>query len=485
MTAETEWSEEEEAGGLQVRDLLHWSAFALQAVWRRRRLAAVVLLAGMAVTFGATALRPTEYEVEVRVLANSTETFSTLVNPRRSVPQGLEQRVRAAAERIRSRQSRARLIDMTNLQALLEERRGSLAKLQASMREAISGPPDPVLVRAGLLVAIDKSLSVSVAYERVIIMRVVWNDAAIATALAQAALEQLMETERDRELAQLNDTIEVLDRSIGRARARLSETSDRLEALIREKESDMMRRSRIRRGTSRTMSFRRPGSSSSDEAAQLDPVLQARERALREAERTWQRQRDAATTRLARLRESLGPQHPDVRDAERAAAQASVVPAELEALRAEVESLIAQEQTGENGPRRFQVVQFPLSETAYAALTSDPEVESVMTELRDYITQYNDILDRKEDAELEVDMARTGFAHRYDVTKPPVMPLKPRHSVTHFLQAAGLVFSLLFAVLVCAVADLRSGLVLAAFQVERATGLPLLDEQGIGNSHDA
>lgn len=315
MTPEQEWNEEE-AGGLQLADVLHWSSFAAHAVWRRRRLAVAVFLAGVLGTLGITELRPKEYAVEVRILANSTDTISSLVNPRRTAPRSLEERVRAAAERIRSRESRARLIDATDLAALIKERRGALAQLRASIIETIAGPSDPVLVRAGLLKALDANLSVSVAYERVLIMTVVWNDPVIATALAQAALDQFMETERNRELEQLSDTIDVLDRSISRARARLSETSDRLEALIREKESDMMRRSRLRRDT-RTMSFRRPGALS-DTDGDLDPAVREKQQALRDAERTWQRQRDQAVARLTRLRESLGPQHPDVREIGRA-----------------------------------------------------------------------------------------------------------------------------------------------------------------------
>jgi uncharacterized protein involved in exopolysaccharide biosynthesis len=479
MSPELLENDYDEGKRLSPRDVLNWLLFARHAVRRRRWLAACVFVIGTLVTIGGVALRSKQYRVEVRVLARSADVLANLVNPRRPTTSRDQRDLLAGAEeQIKSRQSRTQVIEATKLDRVVLVENGFVAKLKAQIREALFDRPDAKLLHKALLKALDDNIQVSVYDQRVLVIRVTWNDPHVTRALAQAVLDQFLAGKRERELAELKDTVTILERTLIRSRAQLEEKSRRLENLIVEKEADLKRRlgSASVRDTSRVISFQRPVAAPQEqERAPPSEALRQKRQELDRARGQWQRRLDRANSTLARLKDSLGPRHPDVQSATREAMQAAVIPAELEALEAEYRKLAAQEEA-EAAPEPFTVVKMPLSEAAYAAISTDPDVEALMTELHEIVAEFNELTDRRSDAELEIEMTSTGFTHRFLVTEPPAVPLHPTRSLSGPLRFVGIVLSFILAVLACMVADLMAGRIFETFQIERSLGLEIIGE---------
>jgi len=96
--------------------------------------------------------------------------------------------------------------------------------------------------------------------------------------------------------------------------------------------------------------------------------------------------------------------------------------------------------------------------------------------VRDARFQYQQIVERVNAAQLELDAVRAAFKYRYNVIWPPQLPKDPVSPNPTKILGAGFLAALFFAVLAAAAPDLRSGRILQRWQVERGLGLPILAE---------
>ena len=77
---------------------------------------------------------------------------------------------------------------------------------------------------------------------------------------------------------------------------------------------------------------------------------------------------------------------------------------------------------------------------------------------------------------LELDAARAAFKYRYRVVKPAELPKQPTRGQPATALLAGLLGGAALALLAAVVADLRAGLALERWQLERQLGLRVLAE---------
>ncbi|HVU05890.1 MAG TPA: hypothetical protein VHE30_29275 [Polyangiaceae bacterium] len=104
----------------------------------------------------------------------------------------------------------------------------------------------------------------------------------------------------------------------------------------------------------------------------------------------------------------------------------------------------------------------------------DPATEA---QIQFAVAKYSEVRTQISSARIDLDLAQAAFHYRYSVVvppEPPIAPIKPKVSV---LIAAGLGVAVLLGVLAAVLAELRSGRLVARWQVERLLkGVPVLAE---------
>jgi len=104
----------------------------------------------------------------------------------------------------------------------------------------------------------------------------------------------------------------------------------------------------------------------------------------------------------------------------------------------------------------------------------DPAHEYARARMRFAISKYESLLDRIEAARIELDTARAAFKYRYTVVRPSQVPRHPSRPDVPLLVLSGVIGGALAAVGAAVSASLLSGKLHEPWQLERATGLPML-----------
>ena len=96
--------------------------------------------------------------------------------------------------------------------------------------------------------------------------------------------------------------------------------------------------------------------------------------------------------------------------------------------------------------------------------------------LRDARFSYQQMIERINSAQLELDAARAAYKYRYAVIWPAQLPKKPVSPKPQKVLGLGTLASFLLAVFAATMAEVRAGRVVERWQVERTLGLAVLAE---------
>jgi uncharacterized protein involved in exopolysaccharide biosynthesis len=450
--------------------------FIVRAARRRRRLAVVVFIATILASVGALSLMDRVYLVKTRILTNKNYIIPNLVTPQRPIPRAADAPTRGVTELMKSRESLGAIVDDADLVATWTENRSGFGRLKDSARSAILGEMSDEDMRSALVELIDSNLQVYTAGD-VVVTRVEWHHPETTMRIAQAAQQRFLETRRDSDLGEVRETLSILDDKVKEAQGRLDAAKADVERRMKEgsgggAEIPM-----------KTVTVKRSGPAPDPN---LVAQLQVTKRDLGELqgqigtlEKGHRRRLDDAQRALTRLRESLGPAHPDIQQAVRLVEERSRPPSQLNALRqreAELLGIMAsiEDQMGTYGNPVTQTIRVPDEEALDQRRRMDPAMETALKALEERIRRHNQALYQLEIAKTELITAQAAFEYRYVVTLPPLMPkrhVKPKIPVI----LGGGVFAALFLALFFAVlADLRSRRVVEPWQVEAVTDVPVL-----------
>ena len=428
---------------------VHWARLALDAVRRRKALAALAFVAGLVATGGYLAVRaqsPT-YRVEARILAQRQQASPSVV---RSVYMDLP--TRSAWEIVHRRDN---LIALARRAGLLPDVPGAAGDAKARGDSAAAATPDqddedPL---EGVVARLDERLLVTVE-EGTIAIRLDWDDPRQAYEIVQGAVENFLESRHLQEVSAIDEVLAVLSAKAGTLRRELEGAT-----------ADARRRPTMARGGTPTPP------QASEELIRLRSQLESRQRGLQEVEEVRRRRAAELQAQLDQARNTLSSAHPTVIGLRNDIESLTYDSPQIARLREEVRQArrAYQERLAREG--------FP--STPFAAAAPPPldlggrEEDQRVRELR---MQYESLALQLQTAQVERDAARAAFKYRYDVIWPPRLPRDPVSPRPMRIFALGLLASLLLAILAAAAPDLLQGRIVQRWQVERLLGLEVLGE---------
>lgn len=393
----------------EARRVVH---FVRQAVRGHRLFIATVFLLFAIVGGLAAAFLPRTYSANVRLLAKKNFLMPALVDPQRAVPFGAEAPAQSATELIMDRSAVLAVVRSANLVASWEKDRPAIFRWKDAARKRLVGAPSTEDMEGAITELLLTRLRVNV-QEDVIAVRVTWWSPDAAVAILNQTIARFMTARRRLDISTIQASRDVLAASVAE-----------LRPVVERRVVEYGERRRHAQGIRTALIERYGGSSSLEDlraqilSRRLDREEVARKRRERRAELSMQ---------LAEREATLGPLHPDLADTRDALARldsdddgSSDVPEADAALQAQFEAAggSAAALDDEKGARDRLAV----------PVVNPDEDETVIfarAMLRIEVDQYERLVGRLQNAELELSIARAAESFRYTVTSAPQLPKKP------------------------------------------------------------
>ena len=446
--------------------------FPLRSVRRHKTLAAVVFASTLLTILFVAFLMPRSYHVETRMTAQRTDLMTALGNPRRSVPNEADSPTRLAAEAVRNRGNLLGLVQQTRLVEQWDIIRSPIRLL--ADRIMVEWFKRPVLTpgeKAEQFVEVLlKSLKVDVgtgAEDGIVTIGIDWFDRESAVRIVEQAQTNFLEQRRASEVGRIAESVAILQNHV-------DSTLAVIKALIKDSSMTAAGRTKSPRATTAYATAKANESPLALERQGIAAAIEAKQQTIIELETARARRLADLQGQLNSLRSRYGPAHPEVQAVE---AQLSAIAADspqLAALRADLavldRQIFALGGAARVAPSRAD---FTIPEPA-AAPTFNPSLAYSESRLRLAIVDYEDMTDRLKSAKIEMETANAAFKYRYSVSIPAKFPKSPEKPNLKLLAFGGVFATLGLAFFAAMGADLLSGRLLEAWQVELLLGTPLL-----------
>jgi uncharacterized protein involved in exopolysaccharide biosynthesis len=462
-------------------DLLRYAG---KAVRRRLRFALGVFLAGLCVVAAYYAVATPRYRAEARVLAQRQQAIASLA--RANVTE--EQPTRAASELIHQREN---LVDLIKLAGLLEKP-PKLGPLDRAWNDivrftgAARDEDDPV---EQLVLVLDRQLKVT-AGDATIGIELDWPNPQQAYVIVDGALQNFLEVRHVQEVAALDEAIAILRSRAARLRAELAQATDETRRALEQAAVRAAPRPRIAIPTPTPSPTPVPATGPQrqpldEDLARVKSMLESRQRAIADVEEFRRRRLAELTVQYDSKRAVYTEDYPemvklrlDIAALDRDSSQLTALRAEERKLRDEYEALGARQPPQQPQlplPQRdpalapIEVVQPPVVGATPANIEQSERV-------RDARHRYEQVMESLNQAQVELDTARSAFSHRYKVTWPAQVPKRPVSPKPLKVLGIGGIASLVLALLGAVLAEWRAGQVLDRWQIEGGLGLPILGQ---------
>jgi uncharacterized protein involved in exopolysaccharide biosynthesis len=442
--------------------LRDWARYALNALEGRWLLVSAIFLLGLGATTLYYVTRTPMYRVETKVLAQRQQALPSIA--RSAVPDDAP--TRTAYEIVHRRENLVSLLRQTNLVPPPgSEPAGSrwsrwVGRLTAASSD---GPDAEDEALNQMVLQLDKELVVTTG-DGTITISLDWPNAEDAYNIVEAALQNFLEARQVQEITAIDDAIRLLQERVVTARANLDKvTAEAQQGAVREVVEQA--------APGRTTPL--PPPTASQELQVLSATLEAKERSLRDIEDLRRRRLVELQSQLDERRGVYSESHPaiaalrkEIDAMSRESPQVTTLREEVAILRDEYTTRLAEETRGRSGsaragaPRTVRIVPSP----------SGVEDQRV----RDARVQYEQMVNRVNAAQTDLDAARAAFKYRYTVTWPARVPRKPVSPNPVRIFGAGILASMLLAMGVAIRPLILEGRIRERWQVEHSLGLPLL-----------
>ena len=483
---------------IDVKAAGYFLGYLMRSVRRRKSTVMMTFMITAVLVGGLCVVMPRVYKISTRILTHRSLMMMNIVNPERTIPKEVDNPTSGAKELIKSRENLENLMNDIKLEEIWDAKRPVLWKWKDKTLGAMFGSPTEQDKHEAFLKLLDDKITAEVVDGELVTMDVEWPDPDIAMSLAEGAVARFRKMRHDMELSELLETVNILERNVESSRQGIEEAVARMQKIFNVKERDLQARG-ISKGVGKSqkhkvIAIRRPqGADVMDPAAdELKKSLQEKQAQLGSVKRAYEANLKKAQEHLSELRSTLGPEHPDVQDAKRDLEKISQMPPELQALQTEESSLTNKVSALPAGPTREQppvkvesrdsaddngeMVRVAVSDELYQELESDPEIASIMDDLKKREDTHDNLLRRLAGARIESETADVAFEYRYIMTAPPVYPKRPVKPNIPLMAIGGLVVGLLLGVVFAVASDVFSKRVLEAWQLQRFLNLKVLGE---------
>jgi uncharacterized protein involved in exopolysaccharide biosynthesis len=217
----------------------------------------------------------------------------------------------------------------------------------------------------------------------------------------------------------------------------------------------------------------------SEELIGLKSMLEAKERQIRDLEEMRLRRLADLQAQLDQTRTVYSEAHPSVialrRDIEtlsRESPQIVALREDASGLRRQYAARLSQEGAREAPPSAVSAAPAVPRSIRFGRVEF-PEEDERVRQARD---QYQSMVNRLNQAQLDLDTARAAFKLRYNVIWPAEVPKDPVSPNPEKVFGLGILGALFLAVFAAAYPDLRRGRIVERWQIERTLRLPILAE---------
>lgn len=497
MEEEETGEEQGGGGGLDPELIKSYLRFFRRAIRTHRWLMSIVLLVGVALTAAAFRYLPRTYSCTTILMVDGSQ----VLEGNNGAPTGL-----LAAEGLIMRHSNLEnLVRETGLIKKFVQRRPPLLALKDRLIAAVFGEMSEETQMAALVGTLETKIAIKVE-NGTLTVTADWTDAQTATDIAGAARESYVKTRHQAEMSAFEEKLTILDGHAVTLRDEIETLAKQARSLLAER-ADSVRAARVAAVSSAAAADAPPTAAlvprvrkpvTEDlEGPRVKETLERKRRELAELDRARQARIQEQQSKLEELRLRLTPSHPEVITAQQRLASMSQEPSEIALLRAEVQSL--------EGELRQRSVLTPGSSllggsTRAAAAARAVELDTLPREivqlldasnidpalaaqLSSAVTKYGALRDDIRSGKIQFDTAQAAFNFRYKVVvpaEPPRSPIKPKAAV---VLAGGFILSLLLALALPIIAELRTGIIVERWQVAMMN-LPVLTDLRLPASSD-
>jgi len=508
---------------IDLEQLADYVGFAIRSVGRRKWLAGATFLLTLGLAGGALAIWPKTYHIEARLLAQRNDVMAALNNPRRTIPRDADSPTRAAGETVLRRDNLVALIKQTDLLNQWQATRPPALRFKDRVFRMLRAEPTEAEKLDAMVGLLEQRFQISTDLEGVVIVSLNWPDARAGYELVQTAIQNFLETRQVAETSAIADSVSILERHEATLQNDVNATFEDVQAEQSKRRPSPSVQAAPPKTTASAASPVMPRLQSMTDYALTSPTPETasrvpRLRAAVEAKRAEvSRLEDFRGQQLSDLQGKLATaltiyteDHPTVTSLRQAIASISRDSPQLTGLKSEAQSLeseyqAAVEQEAAAERDRAQAAQANAAPASAASATPEPSTQKPSTtiilresagskialdpaplglgpeysnptnvRLRMQLSQLGEIRERLESARIELATSQASFKYRYGMVRPPQIPKKPLKPNTLLVMLAGILgaFALAFAAPVGA--DIMTGRVIEAWQVERQLGTPVL-----------
>lgn len=431
-------------------------AFRRQLLLATAVFTATVIMAGVVMAFSSPV-----YTSEARIVVNTNLILGSGTAARRHYtgsptdPDPLA----TVVEMMKSRESLTKLMDTLGLVKRWTDTRGAFGRWLDKVTTRLFGPPGEHEQREALLEVLDRKITVR-GENDIITVTVNWHEPEGAVLLARAIIDNFAQEQHAGESGQYQEQVSVLEKELARADDLLAAEAARF-AVAAERAN----------AASGMVLKRRFDLSQPDleQIATLEQELEKKREALRRLEAAHDASVGEVREALNNLRARLGPNHPDVREAERTLVLQSEPPNELRELRAS---------EAETSTRLTRVMPSAtatgLLQTLTQVATTDPALETARESYARASGLRAVVATHLSEARSAMATAEAAFAYKYSITQPPQLPRKPTSPDGIQVAIASVVAGCVLAFVLAIIRDVSSGRIQEPWQITRFVGLPVI-----------
>jgi hypothetical protein len=489
---EEEQDDDSESAVNQAELIASYVAFVRRSIKRRWVVSVTVFSALMGLTLAVANLWPRVYHCESRFIAQPN-----LFAPRTA--QANNDALGSAADVILRHESLEAIIKQTNLVKSWPATRAPILKLKDRVMGWLRGEISEDDTRKMLVGTLESKLFVTTTGNAATIT-IDWQDPHVAAELVDAAEQNFLESRHVAEISTIAEYISILEAHAIKVRDEIYKISEQLQKLREDRRATAEKKLAERRAEidpkepvptlalPRRVLTRKPVGEDED-TARARVMLEAKQRAITELEGDRTRRLAELRGKLTELESQYTAVHPLIMDTRRTIASLSHETPQVTALRSEVHDLENElkRKTAEaevaatsgaapaTGLRAVTTGAEPLP-TDIMGLADDQDLDPAVTaQFRYAVTNYTRIRDEISSARIDLDTAQAAFSHRYKIVVPPEAPSKAAKPKLPLVIGAGLVASILMALVAAILAELRAGKIIERWQVQQIE-LPVLAE---------